>query len=128
METKDIKNIQNDRFAKYIGIKLVDIKKGYALAELPLNENHLNGLDRVQGGVMFTLADYAFGSASNSEGFSTVGINVNITYFKAPIGKIIRAEAREINAQKKICGYQVDIMDEDGSIVAIFNGLGYRKQ
>ncbi len=126
METEIIKNVTNDRFAKYIGIKLVDVKEGFAITELVLNENHLNGVDRVQGGVIFTLADYAFAAACNSKGL-TYGINVNITYYKAPVGKVIRAEAREISTQKKICGYQVNILDEDGSLVASFNGLGYRK-
>jgi hypothetical protein len=42
--------IQNDRFANYIGIRLVEVGKGFAVTELTLNENHLNGLDRIQGG------------------------------------------------------------------------------
>jgi len=120
--------IKNDRFAKYVGIRLVEVGKGFAVTELTLNENHLNGLDRIQGGVIFTLADYAFGAASNSHGFTTVGINVNISYYKSPTGKVIRAEAREISAQNKICGYQVNVLDEDGSLIANVNGLGYSKR
>lgn len=127
MENELIKNVKNDRFAKYVGIRLVEVNKGFAVTELTLNENHLNGVDRVQGGVIFTLADYAFGAASNTQGFTTVGINVNISYFKTPTGRIIRAEAKEISAQNKICGYQVNVLDEDGSLIANVNGLGYRK-
>lgn len=127
MENELIKNVKDDKFAKYVGIRLVEVAKGYAVTELTLNENHLNGVGRVQGGVIFTLADYAFGAASNSHGFTTVGINVNISYYKSPTGKVIRAEAKEISAQNKICGYQVNILDEDGSLIACFNGLGYRK-
>ena len=122
-----IKNVYNDKFAKYVGIRLVEAGNGFAVTELSLNENHLNGAGRIQGGAIFTLADYAFGVASNSEGFTTVGINVNISYFKSPTGRIIKAEAKEISAQKKICGYQVNVFDEDRSLIAIFNGLGYRK-
>lgn len=127
MEKELTQHIKNDRFAKHVGIRLLEISNGYALVELTLNETHLNGLDRVQGGVIFTLADYAFGAASNSHGFTTVGINVNISYYKTPTGKIIRAEAKEISAQNKICGYQINVTDEDGSLIAIVNGLGYRK-
>jgi acyl-CoA thioesterase len=127
MKDKLIRNVKNDRFAKLIGIQLVEVGEGYAVTELTLNENHLNGLNKVQGGVIFTLGDYAFAAASNSGWITTVGINVNITYFKPPAGKIIRAVAREINAQARISGYKVDIMDEDGSLIACFNGLGYRK-
>ena len=128
MDENLIRNVKNDRFAKLIGIELVDVREGYALTKLKLNENHLNGVDMVQGGVIFTLADYAFAAASNSGICSTVGLNVNITYFKSPSGKTIQAEAREISVQNRISGYKVDVLDEDGTLIASFSGLGYRKQ
>lgn len=125
--SKMIQRVRNDRFAKMIGARLVEAAPGRAVAELELKEDHLNGVDRVQGGVIFTLADYAFAAASNAEGFPTVGVNVNISYFRAPRGPVIRAVAREIQAGKRICGYQVDVLDADGSLVASFAGMGYRK-
>jgi acyl-CoA thioesterase len=127
MENDLIRNVRNDRFAKLIGINLVEVGEGYAITELNLNNNHLNGLNKVQGGVIFTLGDYAFAAASNSGGITTVALNVSITYFKSPVGKVIRATAREISVKNRISGYKVDIHDEDGSLVASFNGLGYRK-
>jgi acyl-CoA thioesterase len=127
MEDELIRNVKNDKFAKYIGIQLLEVHEGYAVTELTLNENHLNGVNRIQGGVIFTLADYAFAAASNSGGCTTVGINVNITYYKTPIGKTIKAVAKEISSLNRICGYKIDIFDEDGSLIACFNGLGYRK-
>ena len=123
-----MKNVENDRFAKLVGLKAIKVSEGYALTELVLNDNHYNGVDIIQGGVIFTLADYAFAIASNSRGFETVGINVNISYYKTAKGKVLRAEAKEISSQKKICGYSVDIFDEDGSIIAHFVGLGYTKR
>jgi len=125
--SKMIRNVKNDRFARLVGIRLVEAAPGRAVAELELKEEHLNGVDRVQGGVVFTLADYAFAAASNAEGFPTVGVNVNISYFRAPKGPVIRAVAREIQAGKRICGYQVDVLDADDSMVASFAGMGYRK-
>ena len=125
--SKMIRNIKNDRFARLVGIRLVEAAPGRAVAELELSEHHLNGVDRIQGGVIFTLADYAFAAASNAEGFPTVGVNVNISFFKAPKGPVIRALAREIQAGKRICGYQVDVLDADDSMVASFAGMGYRK-
>ena len=125
--SKMIRNVKNDRFARLVGIRLLEAAPGRAVAELELKEDHLNGVDRVQGGVIFTLADYAFAAASNAEGFPTVGVNVNISFFKAPKGPVIRALAREIQAGKRICGYQVDVLDTDDSMVASFAGMGYRK-
>jgi acyl-CoA thioesterase len=127
MDDKLIKNVANDKFAALLGIKLTDVREGYAVTELVLNENHLNGVGKVQGGVIFTLADYAFAAASNSGGCATVGLNVNITYFKSPSGKKIIAEARELSVQNRISGYRIDVLDEDRSLIASFSGLGYRK-
>lgn len=122
-----IRFFKKDRFAHYVGIELVKVASGYAVTRLELEEKHLNGLDVVQGGAIFTLADFAFAAASNSNGLATVGINTSITYYKAPKGRVITAEAREISPGKKICGCDVSVFDEDGSIVAKFTGTGYRK-
>lgn len=77
-----IRNVKNDRFARLTGIALREVREGYAAAELTLNENHLNGLNQVQGGIIFTPGDFVFAAASNSGGTTTVGLNVNITSFK----------------------------------------------
>jgi acyl-CoA thioesterase len=117
---------KKDRFAQYVGIELTKVEPGYAVTSLHLSEVHLNGLDVVQGGVIYTLADFAFAAATNSAGFATVGINSNITYFKAPKGKTITAEAQETSSEKKICGCDVNIFDEDGTLIAKFSGTGYK--
>ena len=127
MDEDLIKRVSNDRFARLVGVRLLDVRPGYAVTEMEVTDNHLNGVDRVQGGAIFTLADYAFAAASNSEGIPTLGININITYFKSPSGKKIRAVASEISVQNRIGGYKVDIFDDDGTLIACFSGLGYRK-
>lgn len=127
MDKEMIKYIENDRFAKYVGIKLIKIDSGYALAQMEIADHHLNGVDIVQGGAIFTLADYAFAAASNSKGLLTLGLNTNISYFKSPRGKILTAEAKEISANKKISGYNVDVFDGENDLIARFNGIGYIK-
>ncbi|MBV5328963.1 MAG: PaaI family thioesterase [Chlorobium sp.] len=128
MNDEYIKNVKNDRFAQLLGIEIIEAYPGYALVELVIEEKHKNGKDIVQGGVIFTLADYAFAVACNADGTATVGINASISYFNAPKGSRIRAEAKEESKQKKICGYKVEIKDEDGTLIASFSGLGYRKR
>ena len=122
-----LKNVKNDRFAQLLGIEIVDASPGYAFVEMKIKDKHKNGINIVQGGAIFTLADYAFAIASNADGSTTVGINASISYFKAPAGTYIRAEAREESKSKKISGYKVEIKDEDGTLIASFSGLGYRK-
>jgi acyl-CoA thioesterase len=127
MDQDYLKNVRNDRFAQLLGIEILDVHPGYALAEMKIEEKHRNGINTVQGGAIFTLADYAFAAACNADGSTTVAINASISYFRAPQGAYIRAEAREEHKNRKICGYKVEIKDEDGSLIASFSGLGYRK-
>lgn len=120
--------LEKDRFADFIGIELVDVKLGYAKAKLEIRDIHLNAANTVQGGVIFTLADFAFAAASNSYGQVSLGINANISYFKLPKGRILSAEATEISASKKIANYTVDITDENMEVIARFTGMAYRKK
>jgi acyl-CoA thioesterase len=128
MDQDYLKNVKNDRFAQLLGIRIVDVHPGYALVEMNIEDKHRNGINTVQGGAIFTLADYAFAAACNADGSTTVAINVSISFFKAPQGACIRAEAREEHKNRKICGYKVEIKDEDGTLIASFSGLGYRKK
>ncbi|NTW52556.1 MAG: PaaI family thioesterase [Chlorobiaceae bacterium] len=127
MDNDFLKNVKDDRFARLLGIEILDVQPGYALVGMKIEDRHRNGINTVQGGAIFTLADYAFAVASNADGSTTVAINASISFFKAPQGAYLRAEAREEHKNRKICGYKVEIKDEDGTLVASFSGLGYRK-
>lgn len=123
-----IKFVGKDRFAAYVGMKIIKVDYGYAVTQMEIKDHHLNGVNIVQGGVIFTLADYAFAAASNSRGFATLGINANISYFKSPQGKVLTAEAKEISSSNKLCSYNVDVFDENNDLIARFNGTGYIKK
>lgn len=120
-----LKFVENDRFADYIGAKIIKVDIGYAVTKLDIEEKHLNGVNIVQGGVIYTLADYAFAVASNSKGFKTVGINSTISYFKSPKGKSITAVAKEISSTRKICNYSIDVFDENTDLIANLNATGF---
>lgn len=127
MENETVWYIKNDRFAEHAGIELIKAEPGYAVTQMRITDKHLNGVNIVQGGAIFTLADYAFAAASNSKGVVVLGINANISYFKPPKGKVLTAEATEISSSKKICNYNVDIYDENRELIARFTGTGYIK-
>lgn len=127
MDENNIKNIKNDKFAALVGIKLLQVGDGYALTQMEVSEKHLNGINFVQGGAIFTLADYAFAAAANAKGLMTVGITNNISFIKPPKGKIITAEAREASCSRKLCVYNVDVFDEDKELIAQMSAMGYIK-
>lgn len=119
---------KRDQFAEHCGIKLVDVSPGSAKAEMMVKKEHLNGVNTVHGGAIFTLADFTFAAAANSYGQVTVAINVSITYMKALTEGKITAEAREISRNPKLSTYTIDIYDESGEVAAVFQGLAYQKR
>jgi len=127
MKSDKTKFVKNDQFAAYLGIEIVEVDDDYAVVKMKITDDHLNGVNTVQGGVIFTLADFAFAVASNAKGLVTVGINANISYFKPPNGKLLMAEAKKISSSKKLCNYSVDIFDENKNLIARFNATGYIK-
>jgi acyl-CoA thioesterase len=129
MGEPDLKNcIGTDQFADHVGIELLDVQPGRAIARLKIENHHLNGLGRTQGGVVFTLADLAFAAASNSHGIAAMAISVNIFFVKGTsAGSILTAQAIEISRNSKLATYQVDVLDETNSRVASFQGMVYRK-
>lgn len=127
MEVNLTNAAEKDKFAKFIGIRLVKAEPGYAKTEIDITENHMNGVGIVQGGVTFALADFAFAAASNARGQATVGTNVNIIYFRKPQGKFMRAIAKEMSSSRKLCHYKIDIFDEYNDLIASMTSTGYIK-
>lgn len=123
-----IQFFKKDMFAVSSGIELLEVSPGYAKASMKIEEKHLNALRAVQGGAIFTLADLAFAAASNVYGSAAVGINANISFVKAATKGTLTAEARETSINPKISTYTVDITDDDGEVIAIFQGMAYRKK
>lgn len=120
--------LKKDQFARYIGIELMEVSKGYAKASMKIEDKHKNGVGTVQGGAIFTLADFTFAAAANSHGRVAVAINANISYPKAAIEGILKAEAFETSLNPKIATYTVTVTDERADTVARFEGLAYRKR
>lgn len=119
--------LKNDRFASCNNIRLVSVKKGEAVAEMVVSDNHLNGVNIIQGGALFTLADFAFAAASNSHGRIAVASNASISFFKGVSeGKLI-AHATELNSGKTLATYAVEVVTEDGTKVALFTGTAFMK-
>lgn len=119
--------LENDKFAERASIELLSVSPGQARAKMTLHPHHLNGYGSVQGGAIFTLADFAFAAACNSHGTVAVAINVSITFMKAGKTGTLWAEARELSRNNKLGSYTVEVKDDEGELIALFQGLAYRK-
>jgi len=117
-----------DRYAALAGARLVEVRQGYARAEMEIGERHLNGVDIAQGGAIFTLADLAFAAAANSHGTVAVAVNVSISFLAAVTGGRLVAEAREEALSNRFSTCAVRVTDDKGDLVALFAGTAYRKK
>jgi acyl-CoA thioesterase len=118
---------KKDRFADYVGIEIEEISPGKAKVKFEVKEHHLNGIQCVHGGMLFTLADMAFAAAANSHGRIAVALNVSISYVKAARGPMVFAEATEMSRSGRHALYNIPVIDESGDILAVFQGLAYLK-
>jgi acyl-CoA thioesterase len=119
---------KTDRYAALSNIELLTAGTGHATAKMTLQPHHLNALQTVQGGAIFTLADFTFAVACNSHGTVAVALNVSITFMKAATAGTLWAEAREVSKNFKVGSYTVTVKDDQGDLVAQFQGLAYRKK
>lgn len=119
--------IQNDRFAKLLGIELLEAVPGHAVTQMQITDDHLNAVNIAQGGALFTLADLALAAAANAHGPVAVSIQSEIKYFKPAAKGLLRAEAREISCSSKLATYSIDIRNTEEELIASFQGMVYRK-
>lgn len=119
---------EHDLFARHAGIKLLEVEPGMARARMKIEPYHFNAAKTVHGGAIFTLADFAFAVASNSHGTMAMGINTSISYVKAVLGGTLYAEAEEQSRNSKLATYTVNVTDDSGDLVALFQGMVYLKK
>lgn len=115
-----------DKFAVNTGITLDEITDDVAICSLDIKDDHRNAYGGVMGGVIFTLADFAFAVLSNQIHQLTVAQQVDIHYLSAPKGDklIARATCRKSGRTSSIVN--VDISDDTGRDVAQFIGTGFK--
>ena len=117
--------VLNDKFiCDLVGIKLDKTARGFARASLVLRENHLNGVGIVQGGVLFSIADYAFAAASNYDE-NVVGVETSISFIRSVKSGTIYAEAEEVSRSRSFSVCRVRVFDENENLLAIMNCRGY---
>lgn len=115
-----------DAFAQSLGIRCTAAGKGHATVSLTLQEQHLNFNGTCHGGLVFALADSAFGLASNSYGKVAAGIDAHITYQQAArLGDCLQARATEVSRSRKLAVYRIDVTRSDGAVISSFTGTVY---
>lgn len=116
----------HDPFVRALGLEYAGGGFGRATVALKVRKDHLSFNGTCHGGVIFALADTAFGLASNSHGSVSAGIDAHITYQVAvQAGDVLTATASELTRSRRLGVYRVDVTRQDGALVSCFTGTVY---
>ena len=119
--------IQADPWSRALGIDFLALGRGFCRLGLTVQPHMVNFQGYPHGGVIFSLADIAFGAACNSQGESAVALNMTISFLTTvAAGSRLIAEAREIKQGRRAGFYQVNVTSEVGALVAQVHCVAHR--
>lgn len=116
------KRFDSSPYAMCLGMKLVELTTGYAKVEMKLKDEFRNWDGRIQGGVIVSLLDQAFGAALNTLDRVYVAVQLNVNFLTAPEGDTIYAESTVLHRGKSLGVSEMVVTDSGGRLIA--RGLG----
>lgn len=121
--------VASDPFCAKLGIEVVELSAGRAVAEFTVTDELLNFHGTPHGGAVYSLADAAFAAASNSRGETALALETNISYLDTvDVGDSLTATAEETHLAGRTAEYEVEVTDEDEGRIATFRGRVYRPE
>jgi acyl-CoA thioesterase len=113
---------EGDRFTASLGMEMVELGTDHVVLRMSVVDDMVNGQGNVHGGVLFSLADSAFGYACNEAGPVTVLHSASIRYLRpVALGAMLVAEATLRSRDGRRAVYDVEVRDGSGP-VARFDG------
>ena len=106
----------HDLFSIKSGMKLVELQEEYAKVELTIDENSMNYMGSMHGGLLYTMADVAAGAAMIFCGKQVVTLSATTEYIKPAFSGKVIAEGRVIARGKTIGRCEVEARGEDGTL------------
>ncbi len=114
-----------DHFAMDMGIQIEAVEEGFARCGLAIGQRHMNADGHVMGGVVFTLADFAFAVAANLDRPTTVTLSSQVTFLCPPAAGLLIAEAKRLRQGRRTCYYEVKVQDCRETVVAVVGVTGF---
>ncbi len=109
-------------YALFLGMRLVELTTGFARVELKLKDEFRNWDGRIQGGVIVSLLDQAFGAALNTLDRIYVAVQLNVNFLAPPEGDHLYAESTVLHRGKSLGISEMVVTDSSGKLVARGSG------
>jgi acyl-CoA thioesterase len=120
-----------DRYARDAGIVIDSVTEDQVTCSMELQDKHRNAGGAVQGGAIFTLADFTFAVHSNLDMVLgapvgvTVGQSCSISFLKSSRGRRLLAESACLSKGRTMSVYRISIRDDLGIPIAEMHGNGF---
>ena len=116
-----------DRAAQLLGIEPGDICDGRAIMTMVVRPDMANSQGNCHGGILFSLADTAFGHACNGTGDTAVIAQASTEFIRpAPIGVRLTASAVRVHQGRLLGTYDVEIRDDEQRLIVLMRGRSCR--
>jgi acyl-CoA thioesterase len=132
IDLEQVRNyFKNDRFATGNGIVIDSVAEDCVVCGMELCAEHRNAAGGVQGGAIFTLADFAFAIHCNlamvcgENTKLTVGQSCSISFLKSTRGRRLIAISTCISKGRSISVYRLRIEDDLGVEIAEMLANGF---
>ena len=118
---------EQDRASQELGMRVLEVRPGYARLAMKVREDMVNGHQLCHGGLIFTLADSAFAFACNTYDLVTVASSGTIEFLlSGRLGDELTATAEERTRSKRTGVYDVSVRNQRGECVALFRGRSHQ--
>ena len=120
-------HVENDLFAKSLGIELTKFEEKLAEATVTVQPNMVNAFGTVHGALMYALADHAFSVACNAHERISMGLSTTIQFIESAFpGDVLMARATEVRRNFRTGFYKVELFKND-TVIATMDAVAYRK-
>lgn len=115
--------LKDDAFSNFLGMELLEVRPGYCVLSLVIEDVMLNGFSIAHGGILFSLADSAMAFAANAGGLISYSKTCSLQYIKkVQLGEVVTAIAKCTKVDLPVSTYEVVMTGREGAVLAIFNG------
>lgn len=116
---------KGDKLVELLGIQISSVDEKQAVIRAEIKPEHLNANGFVQGGMLYTVADFAFAVLSNYKHPATVTQGGQIQYLLPADTAYIKAVATETTRAGRNTVSEVVLYDDKERIVCVchFNGF-----
>ena len=119
--------LKGSAFLDDLGVRGVSLDDSGAVFELAPTARHRNAAQIIHGGVIASLLDIACGFPAMVMGndvdlVPSVTVSLSVNFMGAAKGNLIQSRGRVVGGGRGIAFCRGEVIDEDGTIVAIADG------